>query len=141
MITRLVTGLAVFMLARRPRWMLRTGHHSRHHDARAPRVERGLDISNTRDAVRGACTSHRRQRPDCRALGSQLAGLVVDAKEVGKVKGRGRISVRFTSLTSARTDDDYRISTRTWTKVAPSGKRRTPRQSRCQQLAAPSSAR
>lgn len=123
--TRLVTGFAVFMLAATSpadaanRVTIPAGTEMR------VRLESnvGSDISSTRDTVRGRLAqgivvNGQTVVPS----GSQLTGIVVDAKEAGKVKGRGRISLRFTSLTSARTDDDYRISTRTWTKVAPSGK-------------------
>ncbi|MCC7177108.1 MAG: hypothetical protein IT177_01850 [Acidobacteria bacterium] len=83
----------------------------------------GSDISSAQDVIRGrlaepVVVNGRTVLPS----GSQLTGVVVDAKEAGKVKGRGRISLRFTSVTSGRTDEDYRISTRTWTKIAPSGK-------------------
>jgi len=122
---RLVTGLAVFMLAAAfaaeaaDRVTVPAG------TAMRVRLESnvGSDISNTQDVVRGRLAGPivikgRTVVPS----GSRLTGIVVDAKEAGKVKGRGRISLRFTSLTSARTDDDYRIRTRTWTKIAPSGK-------------------
>jgi hypothetical protein len=56
--------------------------------------------------------------------GSSVSGTVVEAVEAGRVKGRGRLSLRFTSLTSARTDDTYRIRTRTWTKIAPGTKKK-----------------
>jgi len=83
----------------------------------------GSDISHARDTVRGRLAAPivvngRTVVP----AGSRVTGIVVEAKEAGRVKGRGRISLRFTSLRSARTDDDYRISTRTWTKIAPATK-------------------
>ena len=83
----------------------------------------GSDISSPADRVRG-----RLAQPlviDGRAAipaGSGVSGTIVEAHEAGRVKGRGRLSLRFTSLTSARTDDTYRIRTRTWTKIAPATK-------------------
>jgi hypothetical protein len=56
--------------------------------------------------------------------GSRVTGRVIDAVESGRVKGRGRLSLRFSSLTSARSDDTYPIETRTWTKIAPATKKK-----------------
>jgi hypothetical protein len=85
----------------------------------------GSDISSASDRVQG-----RLAQPlliDGRTAvpaGSSVSGTVVEAVEAGRVKGRGRLSLRFTSLTSARTDDTYRIRTRTWTKIAPGTKKK-----------------
>lgn len=49
--------------------------------------------------------------------GSAVSGQVVESVRSGKVKGRGRLSLRFTAL-RPEGDDTYRIRTRTWTKVA-----------------------
>ena len=50
--------------------------------------------------------------------GSAISGQVVESVRSGKVKGRGRLSLRFTSLRPDGDDEAYRIQTRTWTKVA-----------------------
>ena len=83
----------------------------------------GSDISSARDSVRGRLVQPlvidgRTAVPS----GSAVSGNVVEALEAGRVKGRGRLSLRFTSLTSGRTDDSYRLHTRTWTKIAPATK-------------------
>jgi len=127
MTTRLMAGLTVFMLV--------AGASAETADritipagtAMRVRLESNLgsDISSPRDHVRG-----RLAQPlviDGRTAipaGSGVSGTVVEAQEAGRVKGRGRLSLRFTSLTSARTDDSYRIRTRTWTKVAPGTKQK-----------------
>ena len=127
MTTRLMAGLTVFMLV--------AGASAETADritipagtAMRVRLESnvGSDTSSPRDHVRG-----RLAQPlviDGRTAipaGSGVSGTVVEAQEAGRVKGRGRLSLRFTSLTSARTDDSYRIRTRTWTKVAPGNKQK-----------------
>ena len=83
----------------------------------------GSDFSSARDRVEGRLVQPivvdgRTAIPS----GSAVSGNVVEAVEAGRVKGRGRLSLRFTSLSSARTDDRYRIHTRTWTKIAPATK-------------------
>lgn len=85
----------------------------------------GSDISSASDRVRGRLAQPlliegRTAIP----AGSGVSGTVVEAVEAGRVKGRGRLSLRFTSITSARTDDTYRIRTRTWTKIAPGTKQK-----------------
>jgi len=85
----------------------------------------GSDISHPSDRVAGRLVQP--VTVDGRAVipsGSRVAGRVVEAAEAGRVKGRGRLSLRFSSLTSTRTDDTYAIRTKTWTKVAPATKRK-----------------
>jgi hypothetical protein len=45
------------------------------------------------------------------ATGTQLNGVVTDAKRSGKVKGRAHVAVRFTTLTPHGDDQRYRIQT------------------------------
>jgi hypothetical protein len=85
----------------------------------------GSDISRPRDRVTGRLVQP--LMVDGRAAvpsGSRVTGRVIDAVESGRVKGRGRLSLRFSSLTSARSDDTYPIETRTWTKIAPATKKK-----------------
>lgn len=85
----------------------------------------GSDISRPRDRVEGRLVQP--LTVDGRAVvpsGSRVTGRVVEAVESGRVKGRGRLALRFSSLTSARTDDTYAIHTRTWTKIAPATKKK-----------------
>ena len=85
----------------------------------------GSDISRPRDRVEGRLVQP--LTVDGRSVvpsGSRVAGRVVEAVESGRVKGRGRLSLRFSSLTSARSDDTYPIHTRTWTSVAPATKKK-----------------
>jgi hypothetical protein len=56
--------------------------------------------------------------------GSVVLGSVTDAQRSGRVKGRGRVAVRFHSLTPAGDDTRYSISTRTWAREAPGTKKR-----------------
>jgi len=56
--------------------------------------------------------------------GSAVSGYVSDAQRPGRVKGRGRVAVRFTALRLSGDDDAYRIRTRAWTATAPATKRK-----------------
>ena len=85
----------------------------------------GSDTSRPRDRVLGRLVEP--LTVDGRAVvpsGSRVTGRVVEAVESGRVKGRGRLSLRFSSLTSSRTDNTYPIVTRTWTKIAPATKKK-----------------
>src|SRR5215210_2542696 len=53
--------------------------------------------------------------------GTRLSGFVSDAQRSAKVKGRGRIAFRFTSMTVD--DDQYRVSTSRVVREAPGTKR------------------
>ena len=50
--------------------------------------------------------------------GSQASGYVSDAVRPGKVKGRGRVAVRFTRITPANHGATYNMQTRSWIAVA-----------------------
>lgn len=52
--------------------------------------------------------------------GSPVSGYVTNVQRSGKVKGRASIGMRFSSLTDE--EETYRISTRTWSRVAPGTK-------------------
>ena len=54
--------------------------------------------------------------------GSSASGYVSEATRPGKVKGRGRIAVRFTRLTPANDRATYNMQTRPWVAVAPATK-------------------
>jgi hypothetical protein len=56
--------------------------------------------------------------------GSVASGYVADAARPGKVKGRGRVAVRFTRITPAGDDDRYPMRTRSWVAVAPATKKK-----------------
>ena len=51
--------------------------------------------------------------------GSLASGYVSQATRPGKVKGRGRVAVRFTRMTPAGADEHYTMQTRSWVGVAP----------------------
>jgi hypothetical protein len=55
--------------------------------------------------------------------GTAVSGYVSEAVRPGKVKGRGRVAVRFTRLEPAGRER-YRISTRPWVAVAPATKKK-----------------
>lgn len=55
--------------------------------------------------------------------GTAVWGYVSEAVRPGKVKGRGRVAVRFTRLDPAGSER-YRISTRPWVAVAPATKKK-----------------
>jgi hypothetical protein len=85
------------------------------------RVERGFgsDTSRVEDPVSATLAS-----PvviDGRTAlreGTVASGYVSEAQRPGKVKGRGRVAVRFTRLTPAGRADHYAIQTRSWVGVA-----------------------
>ena len=91
------------------------------------RVSRGFgsDVSRIEDRVQGTLV-----RPvlagDTEALpaGSTVTGYVSSAVRPGRVKGRGRVSVRFTELRRSGGGEHYGIRTRPWTAVAPATKKK-----------------
>jgi hypothetical protein len=91
------------------------------------RVDRafGSDISRVEDPV--GATLVRAVVVDGRTVlpgGSVASGFVADAARPGKVKGRGRVAVRFTRITPAGDDDRYTMRTRSWVAVAPATKKK-----------------
>jgi hypothetical protein len=91
------------------------------------RVNRGFgsDISRVEDPVPATLTSPvviggRTILP----AGSLASGYVVQATRPGKVKGRGRVAVRFTRITPAGDDARYSMQTRSWAAVAPATKKK-----------------
>lgn len=91
------------------------------------RVNRGFgsDISRVEDAVPATL-----DRPvvingqTILGAGSVASGYVVQATRPGKVKGRGRVAVRFTRITPAGSDAGYSMQTRSWAAVAPATKKK-----------------
>lgn len=91
------------------------------------RVDRGFgsDISRREDPVSATLASpvvvggHTVIRE-----GSLASGYVSQATRPGKVKGRGRVAVRFTRITPAGRADHYTISTRPWVGIAPATKKK-----------------
>jgi hypothetical protein len=91
------------------------------------RVNRGFgsDISRVEDPV--AATLARPVVIAGRMIlpaGSLASGYVVQATRPGKVKGRGRVAVRFTRITPAGDDTRYSMQTRSWAAVAPATKKK-----------------
>jgi hypothetical protein len=91
------------------------------------RVSRGFgsDTSRVEDAVpatldRPVVIGGRTILPS----GSLASGYVVQATRPGKVKGRGRVAVRFNRITPAGSDARYTMQTRSWAAVAPATKKK-----------------
>ena len=61
---------------------------------------------------------------DVLPAGSSASGYVSDATRPGKVKGRGRVAVRFTRITPANHTASYAMQTRSWVAVAPATKKK-----------------
>lgn len=85
----------------------------------------GSDISRVEDPVRARLVNPiviggRTVVP----AGSAVTGSVMQATRSGKVKGRARLGVRFHTLAPAGDRERYRISTRTWARVAPGTKKK-----------------
>ncbi len=56
--------------------------------------------------------------------GSLASGYVSQATRPGKVKGRGRVAVRFTRIKPAGRDAHYAMQTRSWVGIAPATKKK-----------------
>jgi hypothetical protein len=91
------------------------------------RVTRGFgsDISRVEDPVSATLANSiviagRTVLP----AGSRASGYVSEATRPGKVKGRGRVAVRFTRITPASESDSYNMQTRSWVAVAPATKKK-----------------
>jgi hypothetical protein len=89
------------------------------------RVGRGFgsDISRVEDPV--PATLARAVRVGALTVlpaGSHVSGYVVEAQRPGRVKGRGRVAVRFTRITLAGQSESHDLHTRTWVAVAPATK-------------------
>ena len=85
----------------------------------------GSDTSRVEDTVRGhlarpVVVSGRTVVPS----GSAVLGAVTQSVRSAKVKGRARLGVRFNSLTPSGDRERYRITTRTWSAVAPGTKKK-----------------
>ena len=91
------------------------------------RVERGFgsDTSRVEDAVPATLASPVvvGGRTVLRE-GTAASGYVAQAERSGKVKGRGRVAVRFNRITPAGHSDRYTIQTRPWVGVAPATKKK-----------------
>jgi hypothetical protein len=91
------------------------------------RVTRGFgsDISRVEDAVSATLTRSITigGRTVLRA-GSVATGYVAEATRPGKVKGRGRVAVRFTRIKPASESETYDMRTRSWVAVAPATKKK-----------------
>ena len=91
------------------------------------RITRGFgsDISRVEDPVsatlaRSVVVGGRTVLP----AGSAASGYVTEATRPGKVKGRGRVAVRFTRVTPANHSASYTVQTRSWLAVAPATKKK-----------------
>jgi hypothetical protein len=85
----------------------------------------GSDISRVEDPV--SATLAAPVMIDGRTVlgeGSVASGYVSEATRPGKVKGRGRVAVRFTRITLAGNDAHYNMQTRSWVAVAPATKKK-----------------
>lgn len=56
--------------------------------------------------------------------GSVASGYVAEAVRPGRVKGRGRVAVRFTRIVPRGLDEHYTMQTRSWVAVAPATKKK-----------------
>ncbi len=85
----------------------------------------GSDISRVEDPVSATLTAP--VMVDGRtalAEGSLASGYVSEATRPGKVKGRGRVAVRFTRISPTGLDTHYNMQTRSWVAVAPATKKK-----------------
>jgi hypothetical protein len=80
------------------------------------RIEDPVSATLTRPVIVGGRTVLRE--------GSLATGYVSQATRPGKVKGRGRVAVRFTRITPAGHEERYAMQTRQWVGVAPATKKK-----------------
>ena len=80
------------------------------------RVEDPVTATLARDVVIGGRTVLQ--------AGSRASGYVSDARRPGKVKGRGRVAVRFTGIVPASESETYRMRTNPWVALAPATKKK-----------------
>jgi hypothetical protein len=91
------------------------------------RVDRGFgsDVSRVEDPV--SATLARPIVVDGRTVlreGSLVSGYVSQATRPGKVKGRGRVAVKFTRITPTGHERHYAMQTRPWVGIAPATKKK-----------------
>jgi hypothetical protein len=91
------------------------------------RVNRGFgsDISRVEDPI--SATLSRAVVIDGRTIlpaGSRASGYVTEATRPGKVRGRGRVAVRFTRIAPANESSTYNMRTNSWVAVAPATKKK-----------------
>jgi hypothetical protein len=85
----------------------------------------GSDISHVEDPVSATLTAPVTiGGQTVLGEGSLASGYVSEATRPGKVKGRGRVAVRFTRITPAGNDARYNMQTRSWVAVAPATKQK-----------------
>jgi hypothetical protein len=85
----------------------------------------GSDISRVEDPVsatlaRSMVVAGRMVLP----AGSSASGDISEATRPGRVKGPGRVAVRFTRITPADDTTSYRMQTGSWVAVAPAIKKK-----------------
>ncbi len=85
----------------------------------------GSDISHVEDPVSATLTAPVMiGGQTILGEGSLASGYVSEATRPGKVKGVGRVAVRFTRITPAGNDARYNMQTRSWVAVAPATKKK-----------------
>lgn len=85
----------------------------------------GSDISRVEDPVRATLVSPINiGGRTVLAAGSPVLGSVTLARRSGKVKGRARLAMRFHSITPRGDGERYRMSTRSWSRIAPGTKKK-----------------
>ena len=85
----------------------------------------GSDISRVEDPVsatlaRAVVVGGRTILP----VGSRASGYVTESARPGKVRGRGRVGVRFTRIAPANESSTYNMRTNSWVAVAPATKKK-----------------
>jgi hypothetical protein len=91
------------------------------------RIDRGFGSATSRveDPVHGTLVRPVLVRgTEVLPAGSAVSGYVASAVRPGRVKGRGRVSVRFTRVRTADEGETYAIRTRPWAAVAPATKKK-----------------
>jgi hypothetical protein len=91
------------------------------------RLENGVgsDYSRVEDPVRGRLVNDIAVGDHVVVpAGSLVLGSITQSVRSGKVKGRARIAMRFHTVAPAGSAERYRISTRTWARVAPGTKKK-----------------
>ena len=85
----------------------------------------GSDLSRVEDPVTATlATPVRYNGREVLPAGSTARGYVTTAERSGKVKGRARLGLKFSTIVTADDHERYNMATRSWVAVAPATKKK-----------------
>src|SRR5262245_12155856 len=85
----------------------------------------GSDVSRIEDPVTATLAAPLRYHGrEVLPAGSTAHGYVTTAQRSGKVKGRARLGMKFSTIVSSDDHEHYNITTRSWVAIAPATKKK-----------------